>query len=136
MMVVDHWQALFDHNYLRWFDLLGQPALVEIVEVQPRVDLTLPGGMKSRKPVVKLKQIKGKIENARDDSGKALPTIKPLVLNATNACSIADICGDKPSAWKGQRVVLYQSETKLYSHVQRKMLDVPCIRVRAPKVDA
>lgn len=136
MPVVDHWQALFDHTYLRWFDLNGQPALVEIVAVHPRVELTLPGGAKARKPVIDLKQVQGKIDNARDENGKELPTMKPLVLNATNGWSIAEICGKKPSGWIGKKIVLYQDMTKLYSKELRKMVETECIRIRAPKGDA
>lgn len=135
-MTVDHYQALFDHNYLRWFDLNGQPALCEIVDVQARVELTLPGGAKSRKPVIHLKQVQGKIENARDADGKELSHIKPLVLNSTNACMIADIHGEKPSAWFGQQIVLYEAKTRMYQQELKKMVEVPCIRVRAPKVKA
>lgn len=132
-MSVDHWQALFDHNYLRWFDLNGSPSLCEIVEVQARVEMTMPGGAKSRKPVVRLKQIQGKIESAKDEHGKDLPTIKPLVLNNTNGCSIAELHGDKPSGWVGKRIVLYQAVTRMWNGDLKKMVEQPCIRVRAPK---
>jgi hypothetical protein len=134
-MSVDHWEALFDHTYLRWFDLNGQPSLCEIVNVQARVELTLPGGAKSRKPVITLKQVQGKIENARDDNGKELPSIKPLVLNVTNGSVIADICGDEPSAWKGKRIVLYLDKTKMWNAELRKIVESDCIRVRAPKAE-
>lgn len=132
-MTVDHWQALFDHNFLRWFDLNGQPALCEIVDVQARVELTLPGGAKSRKPVVTLKQIQGKIDRARDENGKEMPTIKPLVLNSTNGSSIADIHGDKPSEWAGKKIVLFQTGTKMWNAELKKMVETPCIRIRAEK---
>jgi hypothetical protein len=135
-MTIDHWQALFDHNYLRWFDLNGQPALCEIVDVQARVELTLPGGAKSRKPVVRLKQIQGKIENARDDEGKPLESIKPLVLNSTNGCAIAEIHGEKPSSWKGKRIVLCLAKTRMWNADLKKMVEVDCIRIRAPKEGA
>lgn len=131
---IDHWQALFDHIYLRWFDLNGQPALCEIVDVQARVELTLPGGAKARKPVITLKQVQGKIANAHDENGKELDTLKPLVLNSTNGCMIADIHGDKPSLWKGKRIVLYQAATKMWNKDLRKNVEVPCIRIRAEKV--
>lgn len=119
-MAIDHWQALFDHNYLRWFDLNGQPALCEIVAVHPRVELTMRGGVKQRKPVIDLKQIQGKIDG-----------IKPLVMNVTNTEAIAEIYGARPSVWIGKRIVLFQSETQL-----GKRKDEPCIRVRAPKEGA
>src|SRR5690606_32331472 len=130
---VDHWQALFDNKFLRWFDLNGQPSLCEIVEVQGRVELTLPGGAKSRRPVVHLKQLQGKIVNASDEDGKSLPTIKPLVLNATNGQSIADIYGEKPSAWVGKQIVLFEARTKMWSKETKRMVETQCIRVRAPK---
>lgn len=132
-MPVDHWQALFDHNYLRWFDLNGQPALCEIVDVQARVELTLPGGAKARKPVVMLKQVSGKIENAKDENGKALPTIKPLVLNSTNGSMIAHLHGDKPSGWQGKQIVLYQTQTRMWDKELKQMVERECIRIRAPK---
>ena len=130
---VDHWQALFDQTYLRWFDLQGQPSLCEIVSVHARVELTLPGGAKSRKPVVFLKQVQGKIENAKDEDGKPLATTKPLVLNATNGASIADIHGVRPSTWMGCQIVLYQDSTRMWSPSAKKMIDTPCIRIRAAK---
>ena len=117
---VDHWQALFDHTYLRWFDLNGQPALCEITEVHSRVEMVMRGGVKSRKPVVHLKQIQGKIDG-----------IKPLVLNVTNGETISDIYGEQPSKWVGKRIVLFQAETQL-----GKKKNEPCIRVRAPKGEA
>lgn len=130
---IDHWQALFDHNYLRWFNLNGAASLVEIVAVEGLVEMTLPGGAKTRKPVVHLKQLQGKIENAVDDNGKTLPTIKPLVLNSTNAGTIAEIHGKKPSAWVGGKIVLYPSTTKMWSKESKKMVEMECIRIRAPK---
>lgn len=132
-MSVDHWEALFDHKYLRWFDLNGQPALCEIVEVHPRVEMTLPGGAKTRKPVIELKQIQGKIENARDDDGKELPGIKPLVLNATNGTKIFGLYGDKPSGWKGKRIVLFEETITMWSKELRRKVERQSIRVRAPK---
>jgi hypothetical protein len=129
----DHWQALFDHKYLRWFDLNGQPALCEIVKVHARVELTMRGGKKSRKPVIDLKQVQGKIEPARDDNGKPLPFIKPLVLNVTNCGAIVEMHGEEPSAWPGKKIVLYLDRIKMWDDALRKMVDADCIRIRAPK---
>ena len=127
MMIVDHHEALFDHSYLRWFDLRGQPALVEIVQVHDRVEMTLKGGIKCRKPVLDLRLVNGKIENARDDNGKELDGIKSLVLNPTNSGSIAGIHGPKPSLWGGKEIVLFEDKTQL------KGQTVPCIRIREAK---
>lgn len=113
----DDYAALFDHTYLRWFDLAGQPAVVEIVKADRKVELTLPGGAKSRKPVIHLKQISGKIE-----------TMKPLVLNVTNASAIAGLHGRNVSGWIGKHVELFQTERQLRGEL------VPAIGVRAPAV--
>jgi hypothetical protein len=112
----DNWEALFDHAYLRWFNLNDQPALVEIVKVEKNVELTMRGGVKTKKPVVYLKQIKGAMEEA-----------KPLVLNVTNSNSIAAIHGPKPSQWIGKQIVLFCDVAKLQGK------DVPCIRIREVK---
>ena len=58
MTDIDHVDALFDRNYMRWYTLEGEPALVEITAVRRHVDMTLPGGRKTRKSVLDLKLIK------------------------------------------------------------------------------
>jgi len=123
--MTDHFEALFDQNYLRWFHLNEYPSLVEITNVERNVELTMRGGVKKKSPVVYLKQVQGKIDD-----------IKPLVLNKTNAQSIAMIHGDKPSLWKGKQVVLFVSETELYDSDLRKMVKVNCVRVRNKKEQA
>jgi hypothetical protein len=112
---VDDFERLFDQNYLRWFHLEGEPALVEIVSVT-REELTLRGGAVKKSPVIALKLIQGKIK-----------LIKPLVMNRTNMDSIVDFLGRRPSEWAGKQMVLFQDTTKL------KGQTVPCIRVRKPK---
>ena len=114
----DDFEALFDRTYLRWFDLNGEPALVEISDVE-RKELTVRGGSKKRAPVATLSLVSGKITN-----------LKPLVLNVTNAETIATFLGRRPSAWIGNRIVLFVTETQL------KGRTVPCIRVRQPKQKA
>lgn len=129
----DHWQALFDHKFLRWFDLKNEPALCEIVNVQARVELTMPGGAKSRKPVIHLRLVQGKVENAKDENGEMLKTLKPLVLNTTNGSTIASIHGPQPSQWIGKQIVLFETTTRLWNSQTRKMEEVPCIRIRKVK---
>lgn len=113
----DDFERLFDQNFLRWFHLQGEPALVEIVKID-RQELTLRGGATKKSPVITLKQIRGKIDS-----------VKPLVMNRTNMDEISTFLGRKPSEWVGKQVVLFQDVTKL------KGKSVPCIRVRAPKID-
>lgn len=111
----DDYERLFDQNYLRWFHLQGEPALMEITKLD-RQELTLRGGAKKKSPVMVLRQIKGKIES-----------VKPLVMNRTNMDAVAEFLGRKPSDWVGKQIVLYQDSTKL------KGKTVPCIRIRSPK---
>ena len=118
----DHYEALFNHNYLRWFHLQGQPSLCEITKVEKDVELTLKGGAKTKKPVVHLQQVKGNIEE-----------VKPLVLNVTNGNAIAQILGARPSKWTGGKIVLYPDTTKMFDADEKKMVEVGCIRIRAPK---
>ena len=118
----DHYEALFNHNYLRWFHLQGHPSLCEITKVEKDVELTLRGGAKTKKPVVHLQQVKGHIEE-----------VKPLVLNVTNGNAIAQILGARPSKWVGGKIVLYPDTTKMFDADEKKMVEVGCIRIRAPK---
>lgn len=113
---IDHYEALFNSKYFRWFDLNGEPALVEIVSVNADVEMTLPGGAKDKRPTMVFKQVKGKIDNT-----------KPLVLNKTNGNEIAKIHGVKPSAWIGKQIVLFQAMTKLRGEPK------DCVRVRAKR---
>jgi hypothetical protein len=82
------------------------------------------GGLKSKKPVVHLKQIQGSISEC-----------KPLVLNVSNGNSIAQIHGPKPSAWAGKQIVLFPTTTKMYDAETKKMIEVGCIRIREKKVE-
>lgn len=111
----DDADALFNSTYMRWFHLHGKPCLVEITGVDRDVELTLPGGVKAKKPVVSLKKIQGDAD------------VKPLVLNVTNKNELALFLGRSVSGWIGKQIVLYQSTAKLRGK------DVPAIRVRKPK---
>lgn len=113
MTNIDHFEALFDKKYLRWFHLNGKPCKVTIERVEKDVEMTLPGGKVEKKPVVYF-------------VGKE----KPLVLNPTNAKLIADICGPKPSEWTGKTITLYQSSTQMYDKELKKMVERECIRIR------
>ena len=115
---IDHFEALFNGKYTRWFDLNGSPALVEIIGIESNVEMTLPGGAKSKRPLMKFKQIQGGIEK---------DNVKPLVLNKTNGNEIAKIHGPKPSQWVGKQVVLFQTTTKVGREEKN------CIRIRASK---
>jgi len=110
----DHFEVLFDKTYMRWFDLEGHNIEMEIESVERGVELTLRGGAKKKGSVIHFKQKPNK------------PKPKPLVLNVTNAESIAGIHGNRPSGWPGKKIVLYPTVTKC------KGKEVGCIRVKPP----
>lgn len=132
MANIDDVDALFDHTYLRSFHLLNPQVLIEIVRTEGKVEMTLPGGVKARKPVLWFKVVNGTIDPNIDEKGKPSGW-KPLVLNATNAAEIAHQHGRKPSGWPGKQVVLYQTKTRMYDDKTKTMVDKDCIRIRAPK---
>jgi len=113
----DHFEALFNKAYLRWFHLGEQGALVEIESIDRDVEMTLPGGAKTKSPVLRYKVVNGHIDQP----------LRPLVLNKTNATSIAAIHGAATSGWVGKEIVLFPTETKLKGDM------VGCIRVRGRK---
>ena len=106
-MTIDHFEALFDKKFLRWFDIDGKGDVVCTIESVKQEELTMRGGVKKKTGVMMIK------------NGS-----KPLVLNATNAEAIAAIYGDRPSQWLGKKIVLYVTTTKLSGKT------VNCIRVK------
>lgn len=112
----DHWEALFDSTYFRWFDLAGSPALVRVTGVKRLVEVTMRGGAKKKVSVLHFEQVQGQIVD-----------VKPLVLNRTNAETLSEVLGEYVPAWIGKEVVLIQEQTKL------KGKPVPCVRIRAKK---
>jgi F-type H+-transporting ATPase subunit alpha len=85
----------------------GKGDIVCTIEKVEREELTLRGGAKKKAPVITVK------------NGS-----KPLVLNRTNADTIAELHGNKPSGWPGKRICLYVTTTKL------KGKTVNCIRIK------
>lgn len=109
----DHWEVLFDKTYLRWFHLQGKPCVVTIATIVRDVELTMRGGIKKKAWLIHF-------------VGKE----KPLVMNVTNASTIATIHGNKPSQWPGKKVTLYPTTTRMYKEESKKMETVGCIRIK------
>lgn len=70
-----------------------------------------------------------KIDEYQFDDGKKLilnfaATDKSLILNKTNARTIADMHGQDPEGWKGKEIILYPTTTTFGDQT------VPCVRVR------
>lgn len=51
---------------------------------------------------------------------------KGLVLNRTNAATVAAVYGDETDNWKGREVVLFAATTQFKAQM------VPCVRLRIP----
>lgn len=99
-------QLLHPSDYLSAVEFRGKDVTLTITKVF--IDtLKMKGGASEQKPVLTF-------------GG----TEKKLVLNKTNAASIAVMYGDKAESWVGKRVTFYPSKTQC----GRDMVD--CIRVR------
>ena len=97
---------MFPSKYVSAEDLRGQDVPVVIRDVLVE-ELAGDEGGHARKPVVYFQgQQKG------------------LVLNKTNAKTIAGLYGDETEHWRGKAITLYPSETQFRSEIR------PCIRVR------
>lgn len=106
-MTIDHWEALFDSKYLRWFDIADKGEVTVTIQDAKKEELTMKGGVKKVAPVLTIKGAK-----------------KRFVLNKTNAESIALLHGNQPTKWKGKTITLFVTKTKLQGK------DTDCIRVR------
>lgn len=99
-------QLLFPSDYLAAVEFKGRDVTLTIAKVA-REELQMKGGVKEKKVVVYFAK-----------------TEKKLVLNKTNADSIAQLYGTQAEAWVGKRVTLFPTTTQCGREV------VDCIRVR------
>ncbi len=109
----DDYRAYFDSNCLRVWHLHGKPLTVRIVDVTAITGemFTNGKGQIVRQPKLTLK--------GRDG---VLPL--PLLLNKTNAKTIARLYGKAPRGWIGHLITLYCTTT------ERNGETVDCIRIR------
>jgi len=112
---VTHWKAMMDpKEFLYAFDLQGRDVVVQIERVTAG-EVIGDGGRKSKKPKCFFK-------------GKS----KPLILNATNCKTIAQITGTHDvEKWAGQWLTLYPTTTT--SKTDGSTVDCIRIRPRAPR---
>jgi hypothetical protein len=101
------YRSMFDHNWLRAWDLAGRDWTLEIRKVQAGVLEDKKRAKKDKAPIVYFKGAK-----------------KPLGLNRTNAKTIAAIYGNNTDEWVGKTVTLYPTTTEFGNQT------VDCIRVR------
>ena len=99
-------ELLFPSRYFKCVDLDGKQLTLTIEAVTVE-DLQMAGGKKERKPVVYFRE--------RAD--------KSLVLNKTNAMSIAAMHGNETDAWAGKTIVLIPAKDKMAGKI------VDCVRI-------
>jgi len=102
----DHYKLLFPSEYIGAHDLRGKDVTLTISGIRVE-ELKMEGGKSSTKPVVTFEVAK-----------------KRLVLNKTNAKTIASLHGPDTSLWKGKQITLYPTTTKMGPKT------VDCIRIR------
>jgi len=110
--VTGHFKLLFPSKYLSSADLKEKDVTVLVDRVE-KDTLKVAGGKSELKLILHM----------RAASGKALG--KMLVLNKTNATTIAALHGPKVETWKGKPVTLYPTTCKFGPAT------VDCVRVRA-----
>ena len=110
---IDHWEALIDKKYLRYFHLCEQEIEVEIENIFRFQKLVMKGGKESRRTIIKFKN--------KD---------RPLIMNATNLESLAKILGERPSQWIGKKVVLFPSQVTYFDAEIREKVTRSCIRIK------
>lgn len=102
-------ELMFPSDYLCAAELKGKAATVTISGVKFE-DLKMRGGASKRKPILTFER-----------------TPKKLVLNVTNADTIATLYGTQGLDWIGKKIVVYPTKTKM----GRETVD--CIRIREHK---
>jgi hypothetical protein len=111
------WRAYFDSSCLRVWHLTGKDRTFKIVRVTRLTSEMISGNKREVK-----KQPKLELE---DGQGRPVPL--PLLLNKTNAKTIAQMYGNNPAQWVGKLVTLFPSTTSVGGEER------DCIRVR-PKI--
>ena len=116
-----HYELLYPSKYLKASDLRGKDVTLTICpERGVRIDkVARKGGAKERKAVMFFVECAAKAKKDEADE-------KALILNITNARTIAEIYGNDTDDWKGKRITLYP--TKVETNFQEKRVD--CIRIR------
>lgn len=100
-----HYKLMFPSKYVGAHDLKGDTT-VEILSIKMDT-LVLERGDKEDKPIVRFKGTK-----------------KALVLNKTNAKTIAKLYGNDTDNWIGKKVILFATTCQAFG------ADVECIRIR------
>lgn len=93
-------RLLYPNNYLSGLDLGGKDVTLTIRRVVVEALKTERG--EEKKPVMYFEETRKKAEQNGDVSKE-----KRLVMNKTNAMTIASLLGNEIDNWKGQRITLF-----------------------------
>lgn len=99
-------QLLYPNDYLAAVEFKGKDVTLTVAGVKIE-ELRMKGGAKESKPVLTFRETK-----------------KKLVLNKTNADTVAAMYGTEAKTWIGKRIALYPTKTQCGRDT------VDCIRVR------
>jgi hypothetical protein len=110
----DDYRAFFNNDILRVWHLQGREITYRITRVTALTSEIVDRGQrkKTRQPKLELQTIKG----------RTVPL--PLLLNKTNAKTIAQMYTKKPANWVGKLITLYPTTTEVGGETQ------DCIRIR------
>lgn len=115
----EDYRAYFDSSCLRVWHLLGKARVYRIAKVTRLTSEMVSGSKREvkKQPKLELQTLKGETLSL------------PLLLNKTNAHTIAQLYGNKPSDWVGKLIEIYPTTTQ-FGREEKE-----CIRVRnqAPK---
>lgn len=98
---------LFPSPFLKAADLADGPLTLTIRGVDPRHEIKQPDGSVARRPLVRFQE-----------------TEQSLILNKTNALSIANLYGPEVSRWIGRSITLYSTMVSSFGAM------VPAIRIK------
>lgn len=100
-------QLVFPSKYLKWQDLPGGKDFAVTISAVSVDTLQMKGGVKEARPLVSF-----------------AGATKKLVMNKTNAATIAALYGNEMTTWIGKRITLFKGKDRF----GRDMVD--CIRIR------
>ena len=99
-------ELMFPSDFVKAADLNGKDVTKTIKSVTID-ELTMRGGRKEKKPVIRFQDAE-----------------KKLVLNKTNATTIANMYGNATDAWIGKQITMFPTETTIWAET------TDCIRIR------
>lgn len=113
-IAADDYRAYFDSSCFRVWHLAGKERTFKIARVTRLTSEMVTGGKREVKKQPKLELV--------TQRGESVPL--PLLLNKTNAGTIAQLYGNRPSEWVGKLITMYPTTTSVGGKEQ------DCIRIR------